>query len=861
MPLPSPNLDDRDFEELVDAALSAIRQTCPEWSDLSPSDPGVVLLEAFAHLTETMLYRLNRLPEKAYVALLNLIGVQPYPPCAASVELTFSLKETPHAALAIPAGTRVTTPRGPDGAEGPLFETLRPVTLSADQRSVKVQAAHCSSVRGELCGTGTGLPGQSVRVSQAPILASNLPELELLVGVEIDPKQVLANVLTLECEGRIFRAWREVEGFHDLGEQRHVYQADRHNGILTFAPSLRLPDASGGLQSEPGLLAEVPAPGRQIRVWYRHGGGPAGNVRAGLLTVLVNPIEGLSVTNEQAATGGRAPESLDNAIARGPMSLHSLERAVTARDFELLAVRSSGGVNRAWACADATLWAHGAPGTVSVTLIPQIDDAGYPVTASVLEAASPNTTLRQVQAGLDARRPLGTACVVRWARYKPVKVKADVIVYPGEDAGAVRGRILDGLNRLIDPLAREPGRPGWPFGKAIGTWDVMRSIGAQAGIASVHNLRLAIDEAPERSIASLCRDGFQSETWYTASGSVAYRSGNNGESWEVLRRFEGEEVVLVDAYRRESGDEPSRAGLVCLVTRSANGSKLYLSRDCGDSFLPVNQFQFAILGVAWIFRDRSPGLFLATPSGLYEVPLAPDSAPVQLLFNETQPALGANSVAVSTSSQGQTLVAVAGSGTTGVFISASAGQPGTFVPAGLRGELVRILILQHTPSQRYLWAGVSAAGRAAGNGCFRIRLTHEGADMDGWQHYGANWSAGTCRSLAHDGRSLFAGSLRLGVLHLDPDEREPAWRTPDVSCGLPLRDVSRLQPVNALAATHGIVIAGGPNGLYRSKDTGVSYSCCSETEFENEVPLPDNWVFCSGDHAIKVTSRHESSVD
>ena len=60
--LNSPNLDDRRFDDLVAEAIRQIRQSCPEWNDLSPGDPGVVLLEVFAHMTETLIQRLNRLP-------------------------------------------------------------------------------------------------------------------------------------------------------------------------------------------------------------------------------------------------------------------------------------------------------------------------------------------------------------------------------------------------------------------------------------------------------------------------------------------------------------------------------------------------------------------------------------------------------------------------------------------------------------------------------------------------------------------------------------------------------------------------------------------------------------------------------
>ena len=87
MPLVPPNLDDRRFDDLVAEAKRIIAQTCPEWTDLSPGDPGMVLVELFAHLTEVMLYRLNRLPDKAFVELLRLIGVRLQPPSAAGVTL------------------------------------------------------------------------------------------------------------------------------------------------------------------------------------------------------------------------------------------------------------------------------------------------------------------------------------------------------------------------------------------------------------------------------------------------------------------------------------------------------------------------------------------------------------------------------------------------------------------------------------------------------------------------------------------------------------------------------------------------------------------------------------------------------
>ena len=83
MALPAPNLDDRRFQELVDEAKRMVMQRCPEWTDHNVSDPGVTLIETFAYMTDLLLYRLNRVPERRYVKFLELIGLRLFPPTAA----------------------------------------------------------------------------------------------------------------------------------------------------------------------------------------------------------------------------------------------------------------------------------------------------------------------------------------------------------------------------------------------------------------------------------------------------------------------------------------------------------------------------------------------------------------------------------------------------------------------------------------------------------------------------------------------------------------------------------------------------------------------------------------------------------
>lgn len=109
MPLPTPRLDDRTFDDLVEEALRRIPTVIPEWTDVNVSDPGVALIELFAHVAETIIARLNRLPEKAFVEFLNLVGIEPIPATPAKATLRFTLVQALDYPVTIPAGTEVST--------------------------------------------------------------------------------------------------------------------------------------------------------------------------------------------------------------------------------------------------------------------------------------------------------------------------------------------------------------------------------------------------------------------------------------------------------------------------------------------------------------------------------------------------------------------------------------------------------------------------------------------------------------------------------------------------------------------------------------------------------------------------------
>src|SRR5262245_10563777 len=93
MPIRPPALDDRRYEDLVAEAIARIPAHTPEWTDVRVGDPGVTLVELFAWLTDTLLYRVNLIPERQRLAFLRLLGLPLRPARAARGVVSVSLAD------------------------------------------------------------------------------------------------------------------------------------------------------------------------------------------------------------------------------------------------------------------------------------------------------------------------------------------------------------------------------------------------------------------------------------------------------------------------------------------------------------------------------------------------------------------------------------------------------------------------------------------------------------------------------------------------------------------------------------------------------------------------------------------------
>ncbi|MFD5361957.1 putative baseplate assembly protein [Streptomyces tendae] len=255
MPLPSPNLDDRRFQQFVDDAKRYIQQRAPEWTDHNVSDPGVTLVETVAHMADQIVYRLNRVPDKNHLAFLDLVGITLFPPSAARTDVTFWLSAPQEDAILVPVGTEVATLRT-ERDEAVVFATeqdlrIVPCTLGRLVTQVRGEAVSdrttdLSESKDVLCFAEAPGPGDCMLIGLTAAVPDCALALELdsrVDGVGVDPRQ----------PPLVWEAWTE-DGWQSC-------EVDR--------------DGTGGLNRPGDVVLHIPGG----HVLSRNGGHEAGWIR------------------------------------------------------------------------------------------------------------------------------------------------------------------------------------------------------------------------------------------------------------------------------------------------------------------------------------------------------------------------------------------------------------------------------------------------------------------------------------------------------------------------------------------------------------------------------------------------------
>ncbi len=351
-----------------------------------------------------------------------------------------------------------------------------------------IGATNAVTESNELLGASTGLPNQTFKLTNAPVLPKD-PAISGVIAVD---------------EGDGFEVWSEVSDLLSYGRDDQVYLLNYSTGTVTFGDGEhgKIPRwlSDDGSNNE---SADVP---NVMALNYRWGGGARGNSGPNTITTLESSVPYVdSVTNLRPSLGGEDEETLDEARTRVPRSLQTQSRAVTASDFEYLATQTPGAhIRRAKALslynpnfnlqqsagAGAQSMRVPVPGAITVLIVPD----------SIVQPPMPSSdTLSLVSGWLDKHRLIGTELYVDKPVFRKVEVEARVTVDPTASLGKVT---LDLQNRLLaffNPLTGGPQKDGWQFGGSVSFSETYRQILITPGVLRIdsQSVKTYVDDIPQ----------------------------------------------------------------------------------------------------------------------------------------------------------------------------------------------------------------------------------------------------------------------------------------------------------------------------------------------------------------------------
>lgn len=77
MPIPIPNLDDRNYNQLLNETAGVIARYFPEYADIGASDPAMAVNELFCYLFDIAVYQINRITPDTRDNFAALLGIRP----------------------------------------------------------------------------------------------------------------------------------------------------------------------------------------------------------------------------------------------------------------------------------------------------------------------------------------------------------------------------------------------------------------------------------------------------------------------------------------------------------------------------------------------------------------------------------------------------------------------------------------------------------------------------------------------------------------------------------------------------------------------------------------------------------------
>ena len=225
--------------------------------------------------------------------------------------------------------------------------------------------------------------------------------------------------------------------------------------------------------------------------------------------ILIYRLNRISAANVRAflrlinGPGRPISKDLDTARRQTLQDLRQVRRAVTAEDFESLALATNDALDsaaqervaRAKAIFRRNLAsddpAPEAPGHVSVIVVTSAEGGHAEPTAELLE---------RVRDALKPARLLTTRVHVVKPRFLSVGVRVTLVIPANVSAHEVLRAAIESLEAFFDPIKGGPQAKGWPFGRGVYRSEVYELL---AKLPGVRRVKRSIDRGTGRSVEEL----------------------------------------------------------------------------------------------------------------------------------------------------------------------------------------------------------------------------------------------------------------------------------------------------------------------------------------------------------------------
>jgi len=490
--IPTIDYSSRDFEAIKDDMIATIPFFLPEWTQHNENDFGIALIRLFSMMGDVLHYYIDRVHNESYlptlikresaINILNLIDYQMSRPSAATVDMVFALASVQTEDTVVAQGTQLLTNPLFEGDTGILFETLDDLIIRAGTLGNESIAAVVQEYND--LPTDTSLPDAEdslevntvyfVVAEDAYYRVNNTGNWELLnvtppdsvsVGdyvYSVSAEEGLSKVYTFPAvsQSEAFLRFRIPEtgiiqdstksyvdeggGFNEWPIIQSWLEADfdDKNTVLYT-------DADGNVDLEFGnnIQGKQLNAGNVVRATYRVGGGEEGNVGAHTIVNINTPQSIYWVidyntkvvagcTNPLQASGGADEESIDEARRKGPQSLRTLYRAVTAEDFKTIC-ESVPGVSR---CAVIQGGQIESCGFCAITL------AVYPEGGGPLSSELEQRILNEI----EEKRMVCTSVVIQRADDVEINMKGSVYGYVNYLQEDVENNLADAIELYFE---------------------------------------------------------------------------------------------------------------------------------------------------------------------------------------------------------------------------------------------------------------------------------------------------------------------------------------------------------------------------------------------------------------------------